>query len=168
MLSCEEMDDGSIYLRADYSIYCDSTAHRTLQAYSVVMMFVYPLGTPLLYLSLFYMHRNTLTRARFREVAAVARVKAAQNVIGEVDHKLDCSGSTTSWLQMRVLLASTQPGGRNRATGWFHMWVRVAKGHLLCFENRGDTMPRGQCRTERWISYCARHSLRTKGQGDLG
>ena len=49
MFSCERLEDGEIYLRADYSIQCDSLRHRNLQGYAAFMMLLYPVGIPLAY-----------------------------------------------------------------------------------------------------------------------
>ena len=48
----EEVHGNARYLRADASIDCDAAAHRGITAYAIVMMFVYPLGTPVLYIFL--------------------------------------------------------------------------------------------------------------------
>ena len=45
---CEGFDDGSSYLKADYSIDCASGEYTALLAYAFVMLVVYPIGTPCL------------------------------------------------------------------------------------------------------------------------
>ena len=45
---CEGFDDGSSYLKADYSIDCNSTEYSLLFLYAIVMLFIYPFGTPCL------------------------------------------------------------------------------------------------------------------------
>ena len=45
---CEDIDDGQSYLRADYAINCASPAHQIATAFAVAMIFVVPVGTPLL------------------------------------------------------------------------------------------------------------------------
>lgn len=50
MFACERLEDQVYYLRADYSIDCESTRHSTLQVYSAFMISVYPLGIPLFFL----------------------------------------------------------------------------------------------------------------------
>ena len=49
--ACEPLDDGNIYLRADYSIQCDSPKHEALKVYAGVMMVLYTVGICLLYTS---------------------------------------------------------------------------------------------------------------------
>ena len=39
---CFDLDDGSRYLRADFSIDCDSTAHQLHELYAYVMVLLYP------------------------------------------------------------------------------------------------------------------------------
>lgn len=58
--SCERLDDGRLYLRADYRIECDSPRHRSFQAYAAVMIFLYPLGIPFLYAALLCTNREDL------------------------------------------------------------------------------------------------------------
>ena len=47
--ACEHLEDGKLYLRADYRIECDFPKHETLQVYAVIMMIVYTLGIPVFY-----------------------------------------------------------------------------------------------------------------------
>lgn len=61
MFACDPLDDNTSYLRADYRIDCDSSKHRALQAYSRVMIVVYPFGIPALYAIVLFSNRNVLT-----------------------------------------------------------------------------------------------------------
>ena len=45
--NCDSFDNGERYLKADYSIDCDSTTHRGYQLFAGAM-FIWPLGVPLL------------------------------------------------------------------------------------------------------------------------
>ena len=45
---CSSLDDGSRYLRRDPSIDCDAPTHSLMQSYAIIMIFVWPLGVPLL------------------------------------------------------------------------------------------------------------------------
>lgn len=47
--TCEEFDDGSNMLVADYSIDCDSKVHLYYEIYAGLMIFVYPIGIPAFY-----------------------------------------------------------------------------------------------------------------------
>lgn len=60
MFDCEHLDDNNFYLRADYTIMCDSTKHRSLQVYAGVMFLVYPLGIPAFYSWLLLRNRSVL------------------------------------------------------------------------------------------------------------
>lgn len=56
--ACDELDDGNVYLRADYRIECDSSKHHAFQIYAGFMILVYPVGIPVLYaLILFHEHK---------------------------------------------------------------------------------------------------------------
>lgn len=58
--ACERLDDGREYLRVDYRIECDSSKHRSFQVFAGIMIFVYPVGIPLLYALLLYKNRRVL------------------------------------------------------------------------------------------------------------
>ena len=62
MFACERLDDGNIYLRADYRILCTDPKHRVLQLYAAIMVVVYPVGIPLMYTLLLYRLRRVLKK----------------------------------------------------------------------------------------------------------
>lgn len=64
MFACEDLDDGGDYLRADYSIRCDSGKHRGLMVYAGVMILVYPVGIPALFAWLLYSNRDKLSNRK--------------------------------------------------------------------------------------------------------
>jgi hypothetical protein len=47
------------WLRADYSISCDSATYKAYRVYGVFMILLYPLGIPALYSYLLYQHRDS-------------------------------------------------------------------------------------------------------------
>ena len=60
--------DGSVeVLRADYLSQCWGTEHYAMIAYALVMIFVYPIGTPVLFGLVMFMQRRTLQRLRRAE-----------------------------------------------------------------------------------------------------
>lgn len=67
--ACEHLADGKEYLRADYRIECDSSRHKALQVYAAIMIFVYPVGIPLLYAILLYRNRRVLMYENAREAS---------------------------------------------------------------------------------------------------
>lgn len=70
MFTCDSLDDGNDYLRADYGILCTDAKHRALQVYAGVMIMVYPVGIPLLYGVLLFQHRAVLADASADKTAA--------------------------------------------------------------------------------------------------
>ena len=67
--NCDELDDGSAYLRVDYSMQCYaenkgawSEEYKVVMAYAILMLFVYPLGTPLLYAAVLYANRVAIAK----------------------------------------------------------------------------------------------------------
>ena len=59
-LECEEFDDGSRFLRADYSLDCDDAEYRRVVDLAWVAIALYPLGVPLLYLTLLLCARKAI------------------------------------------------------------------------------------------------------------
>ncbi|CAM9140611.1 unnamed protein product, partial [Laminaria digitata] len=43
---CDLMDDGEVYLQADYSLTCSTKRHQAYTAYASLMIVVYPIGVP--------------------------------------------------------------------------------------------------------------------------
>ena len=58
---CFELDDGR-YLRAQFSLSCDSEEHRSWFAYAVVMAIVYLVLVPTLLLGTLAYHRHQIAR----------------------------------------------------------------------------------------------------------
>ena len=58
--ACEHLEDGGLYLRADYRIECDSAKHETLQVYAAIMIIMYPFGIPAFYATLLLKNRDIL------------------------------------------------------------------------------------------------------------
>lgn len=49
VFSCEKLDNGVSYLRADYGLTCSSARHSAFRVYAGLMVVVYPLGIPALF-----------------------------------------------------------------------------------------------------------------------
>lgn len=73
MFACDDLDDGNNYLRADYTINCDSTKHRAFQIYAGFMMMLYPVGIPALYAYILFKNSNILRDKSRREESSVLR-----------------------------------------------------------------------------------------------
>lgn len=43
---CDPLDDGNVYLQADYSLTCSTKRHRAYTIYAGLMIIVYPIGIP--------------------------------------------------------------------------------------------------------------------------
>ena len=73
MFACDKLDTGKSYLRADYTIECDSEKHRALQIYAGLMIILYPVGIPALYVGLLFRNRHVLRDEKSREQSSFAR-----------------------------------------------------------------------------------------------
>lgn len=60
--SCENLEDGNNYLRADYGIKCDSQEHKAFQAYAGIMVVLYTMGIPAFYGYLLFRYREELRK----------------------------------------------------------------------------------------------------------
>ena len=76
MFACDDLDDGKRYLRADYTIECDSRMHRMLQVYASFMIVLYPVGIPALYTGILLKNRKLLQHKEDREDSLVVRSTA--------------------------------------------------------------------------------------------
>ena len=61
--NCDELDDGEIYLRADYSLSCLTPRHGWYQVYALIMVIVYPIGIPSVFAWLLFSYRNDLAKS---------------------------------------------------------------------------------------------------------
>jgi Transient receptor potential (TRP) ion channel len=66
--SCDRVDENTAvatrYLRADYSIQCDTAEHKLYKVYAAVMIIIYPIGIPVLYTWLLWRQRHKLTKEK--------------------------------------------------------------------------------------------------------
>lgn len=69
---CDELEDGTLMMRVDYSITCWQGEHVAIALYALFMAFVFPIGTPCLYTALLYANSASLERIKRAEVTAKA------------------------------------------------------------------------------------------------
>ena len=81
---CEELSDGTRWLRADLSVDCDGDFHTLFRYYAGLMVIVYPLGTPLFYLFLLRRNRVRLDRLRVNQAL---RIQLINNARASGDYK---------------------------------------------------------------------------------
>lgn len=60
MVSCDDLDGGMSYLRADYRTDCYSPTHQALQIYAACTIAIYTVGIPVLYVVLLFRNRKVL------------------------------------------------------------------------------------------------------------
>jgi hypothetical protein len=68
-----EGEDGTRLLRVDYSIMCGSPEYNAFMPYTLLMILVFPIGTPLLYYSFMLQQRGRLSRIARSETRAHAK-----------------------------------------------------------------------------------------------
>lgn len=62
--SCETLDDGVKYLRADYSLECTSSGHKAWMAYAGLMIVVCPIGIPAVFAWWLVSNRHDLLKVK--------------------------------------------------------------------------------------------------------
>jgi len=86
---CEELDDDTSWLRADLSIDCQSGTHTYFWGYAVLMVIVYPIGTPILYYVLLRRHKPRIDKLRVNQTLRI-------QLLEEVRAKRDYASSHVS------------------------------------------------------------------------
>jgi hypothetical protein len=56
--ACENFDDGSSRMIADYTVHCSGSEYNFYTVYAIIMVLIYPLGVPLMYFTLLYLNRD--------------------------------------------------------------------------------------------------------------
>ena len=113
---CDEMDDGSAYLRVDYSMRCYAEnkgawdeEYIGVMVYAILMSFIYPLGTPLLYVAVLYANRDAIA-----EVDRLERLLPVTEARPEKFHDL---------VRQKIRQKQLGKGGLPRLTGGYEMRV---------------------------------------------
>ena len=69
---CEDVGDGSTFLKADYNINCSSGRYKSNRAFAWCMVLVYPVGVPLAYFLLLLVgRREGSSLAQYAEMVRV-------------------------------------------------------------------------------------------------
>ena len=82
-----EVDGESVrYLKADYSIQCDTPEYNTWKMFAGVMLFIYPIGIPLLYTCLLYRDNKKINPKgeKGEELDLEAKLKKRERNHGEI------------------------------------------------------------------------------------
>ena len=58
---CDELDDGRMFLRVDHRLECNSETHLRFMLFARLMVYIYPVGIPLLFALVLWNKRSTLT-----------------------------------------------------------------------------------------------------------
>lgn len=90
---CEQFDNGDRRLMVDYSLDCDAPLHAGFIAYSVLMILVYPVGIPVLFIVMLFSLRGELLHdSKENEKAAEATIVEATLADLEVEEALSPDG----------------------------------------------------------------------------
>lgn len=108
---CETLDDGTDYLRADYSLTCSEDLHTAMKVYAGLMIFVYPIGIPAVFAWWLISNRNDLLKV---EVGPTANVLAGAN---SLDHLQSMRGLWGPYKPHRYYFEVVECGRRIVLTG---------------------------------------------------
>jgi hypothetical protein len=86
--ACDTFDDGSSYLIADYSISCNTDEHKFYTVYASVMVLVYPIGVPSVYLWLLRVEKDKVNPRTELVVRDDERHLVSESVIQQEKIKL--------------------------------------------------------------------------------
>jgi len=100
---CLSIDDGRNLLRADLSIDCDSAAHWGFWFYALLMMFVYPFGTPALYFCILWYHSDEVDELKYLEQCMAINEQQRMNTVPRATSD---SGQTASAVVLRKTASS--------------------------------------------------------------
>ena len=111
---CEELEDGTSWLLADPSIDCQSRTHTFFWGYALLMVVVYPIGTPILYLVLLWRHKPRLDKLRANQEL---RIKLLEEVRANRNYEASCVSPDSSrmpWLVSKAECANLPIDVRHR------------------------------------------------------
>ena len=95
---CEELSDGTSWLRADLSIDCAGAAHAGFRVYAAAMILIYPLGTPVLYYLLLRRSRVALEIIRVNQTLRVQLLNTEQAEGDYVSSRASTGRRQVAWL----------------------------------------------------------------------
>jgi hypothetical protein len=105
---CEDFDDGTSFMYADYSLSCHTTLHHQYVIYASVMVIIYPIGIPLFYLYLLWSNLSAINPPTKRVVKDTERHIVSPEIIQLEKLKLRDNDETISHLAF--LYESYRPG----------------------------------------------------------
>eukprot|EP00953_Heterococcus_sp_UTEX-ZZ885_P041480 21161-Heterococcus_DN1.PRE.2 len=91
--ACDALDGTKeSWLRADYSISCNTDTHTVYKVYAAVMIAVYPIAIPLLYAVLLWRHRHSLNPA-----TTAARTNGLRAILNRLSQSFrHCTSASTA------------------------------------------------------------------------
>jgi hypothetical protein len=81
--ACENFDDGTSYLKVDYSLSCQTETYKLHSLYAAGMVLVYPIGIPFSYWLLLYRKRKLLNCRQLRKEESMSEEQALKAALEE-------------------------------------------------------------------------------------
>ncbi|CAM9247685.1 unnamed protein product, partial [Laminaria digitata] len=137
--SCDELDDGNSYLRADYSLSCLTTRHGWYEGYALTMMGIYPLGIAVVFACLLARYRHDLvkpTRESILHVEPFHDIWAAYKPSRYYYEVIECS-RRISLTAIAAFVPSTSATQISLALMFAVVWVFISEA-ISPFAKRAD------------------------------
>ncbi|CAM9094382.1 unnamed protein product, partial [Laminaria digitata] len=138
--SCDDLDDGNSYLRADYSLSCLTPSHRWFQTYALIMVAIYPLGIAAVFASVLAWNIHDLAKPH-RE--SIVRLKPFHGLWGAYKPSryfyevVEC-GRRVSLTVIAAFVPSNGVTQVSIALAFAVAWVFISE-IISPFANRADT-----------------------------
>jgi len=79
--ACQEFDDGTSFLKVDFSLDCQSPEHTFYKTFAGLMVCVYPVGIPLMYFILLFRTRQQLKAGQVKKEKEMSRDSALEEAL---------------------------------------------------------------------------------------
>jgi hypothetical protein len=105
---CEDFDDGTSYMYADYHLSCHTNTHQFYVLYAAFMVLLYPIGIPLFYLYLLWSNLSAINPPTKRVVKETERHIVSSEIIQL--EKLNLRDNDDNITHLSFLFESYRPG----------------------------------------------------------
>ena len=141
---CDLLDDGSAYLRVDYSVQCYSEDgaydedYLSMMIWAGVMAVIYPIGTPLLFAAVLYANREAIAKAEKLECDLMTKCEAKLKMATDDDKRREVSEENAALIdEVEQQIRSTNlKGGCLKLTNGYELrcsWFEVFEcGRKIC------------------------------------
>ena len=129
--ACERFDDGHHYLKAQLSLKCHGSTHHFYVSWAAFMIFVYPIGVPLLMFVVLYVNRHEITRVMTIVIKRTEKGELLE-ALDPVQAQLEQEHNANALLRATTSLFEQYDPGM-WPFGIFALYVRMLETSFLVF-----------------------------------